>query len=245
MNALLGAESLKLRSLRGTWVITAVLALVSGAIGVAEVTARAPGVALPSLAELVLSPARPAWFLVIVLAVLASAGEFQHRTVRTTLLAAPRRMSVLLAKAAVAAKTGILLVVGAAVVTSSAALVTALVTGGAPSIGTAHDWAAAVGAVGLGALWAVLATGLGMLTRSTAAAISAVLLWRFVGEVIIPMLARDPGVSRWTPSGAADAVIGLGGTDVLPVLGATVLLLAYAAAVCGAAGLLFTRSDPA
>jgi hypothetical protein len=160
-------------------------------------------------------------------------------------VAAPQRLPVLLAKAAVTAATGVLLVVGAAAVTLSAALVTALVTGASSSTGTAHDWAGTVGGVILGALWAVLATGLGMLTRSIAAAITAVLLWRFVGEVIIPMLARDPGISRWTPSGAADAVIGLSDTDALPAVAATVLLVAYAAAVCGAAGLLFVRSDPA
>jgi hypothetical protein len=97
----------------------------------------------------------------------------------------------------------------------------------------------------LGALWAVLATGLGMLTRNIAAAITAVPLWRLAGEVIIPMLARDPGISRWTPSGAADAVIGLSDADALPVVAARVLLVAYAAAVCGAAGLLFVRSNPA
>ncbi len=245
MNALLRSESLKLRSLRGTWVVTAVLALLSGGIGFAEVTARGPGAAAPSLAELALSPARPAWFLIIVLAVLSSAGEFQYRTIRTTLVAAPRRMPVLLAKAAVAAGTGVLLVIAAAVVTMSVALVTTLATGASLSLGGAREWAAIIGAVALGSLWAVLATGLGMLTRSIAAAIAAVLLWRFVGEVIIPMLARDPGLSHWTPSGAADAVVGLGGADVLPVLGATALLLAYAAAVCGTAGLLFVRSDPA
>jgi hypothetical protein len=52
-------------------------------------------------------------------------------------------------------------------------------------------------------------------------------------------------MSRWTPSGAGDALVGLGGTQVLPVPGAALLLLAYAALVCGLAWTSFVRSDAA
>jgi ABC-2 type transport system permease protein len=184
------------------------------------------------------------WFLVIVLAVVASAGEFQHRTVRTSVLAVPRRGAGLAAKGAVAAAMGALLTVLGAAACLGGGLVTAVVSGTSLPVGSGADYASAAGSVALGSLWAVLATGLGMLTRSTAIAITAVLIWRFVAEGIIPIVTRNPGLSRWTPSGAGDAVVGLGGSNALPVAAAAALLLGYAAAVCGAAALRYLRSDP-
>lgn len=89
----------------------------------------------------------------------------------------------------------------------------------------------------------MLATGLGMLTRSTATAIAAILLWRFVGEGVLPVVTRNPGLDGWTPSGAASALVGVGG-HALPAAGAAALLTGYAVSVCAAAGLLFLRRDP-
>ena len=52
-----------------------------------------------SLSAVAAAPAQATWFLGIVLAVVASAGEFQHRSIRTTLLASPHRVQVLIARA--------------------------------------------------------------------------------------------------------------------------------------------------
>ena len=245
MTALLQSETLKLRTLRSTWILLPLLTLLAGIIGIAQITTREPGTPDPTLAQIGLAPAQPAWLVIIVVAVLASAGEFQHHTTRTTLLATPQRVRVLTAKTITAAGTGAVVVVAAAVTAMLTASVTALATGTATSVGSMHEWAAVGGSVAVGAVWAVLATGLGVLTRSTAAAITAVLLWRFVGEVLVPMLTRNPELSRWTPSGAANALVGLGGMDVLPIVTAAVLLLGYTAVICGTAGALFMRSDPA
>ena len=245
MTALLHSETLKLRTLRSTWILIALLTLLAGLIGVALITTREPGAGVPTLAQVGLAPAQPAWFVIIVVAVLASAGEFQHHTTRTTLLATPQRVRVLAAKTLTAAGAGAAIAAAAAVTAVLTAAVTALATGTATSVGSLNDWAAVGGSVAVGAVWAVLATGLGVLTRSTAAAITVVLLWRFVGEVLVPMLTRNPELSRWTPSGAANALVGLGGIDVLPIAAAAVLLLGYTAVICGTAAALFMRSDPA
>ena len=90
------------------------------------------------------------------------------------------------------------------------------------------------------------ATGLGMLTRNTAASITVILLWRFVGEVLLPTLTRNPDLSRWTPSGAADALVGLGDSNTtLPIAAAAALLVGLTLVICTTAGALSVRSDPA
>ncbi|MDT7578665.1 MAG: type transport system permease protein, partial [Pseudonocardiales bacterium] len=108
------------------------------------------------------------------------------------------------------------------------------------------DWARLVSAIGLGALWSVLATALGVLTRSTAIALTALLLWRFVGEGLLPVVLSGYGVgdriSRWTPTGAGSALLGGSG---LPAWGAALVLFGYAGVTCSAAVLVFILRDPA
>ena len=245
MTALLRSEALKLRTLRSTWVFACLLTVLAGVIGVGQILAREAGAPVPSLAQVALAPAQPAWFVIIVVAVLASAGEFQHHTTRTTLLATPQRLRVLAAKAITGAGFGAGVVAASAVTAVLTAIMTQLITGAPISTGTPRDWAAAGGAVAVGAIWAVLATGLGMLTRNTAASITVILLWRFVGEILVPTLTRNPGLSRWTPSGAADALVGLGGGNTLPLAAAAAVLVGLTLLICTTAGALFVRSDPA
>jgi ABC-2 type transport system permease protein len=244
MSPLLGAELLKLRTLRTPrWIVGAAV-LLAGAIGVvgAGVTSRDDLVV--SVVDLALAPLQLAWLAVIVLAVLASAGEFQHGTIRTTLLATPKRVRVLLAKAASAAVVGSVVVTAAVATCVAAGLVTAVVSGAEITGGEVADLGRAAAGIALGGVWAVVATGLGVLTRSTAMSLVALLLWRLVGEGVVPVVLRDPGAYAWTPSGAGDALVGLG-SPLLPVAGAAALLVLYVVAICGAAGATFVRRDPA
>jgi ABC-2 type transport system permease protein len=244
MNALVGAELLKLRTLRSPrWIAagTVVLAGVVGAVGAGVTASDGDAVTVVQLAR---APLQLAWLAVVVLAVLAAAGEFQHRTIRTTLLAAPRRRGVLLAKAVSAAVVGAVLVTAAVVASLAAGLVTAVVADATVTAGDAADGVRVLAGIGLGGLWAVVATALGVLTRSTAMSLVVLLLWRFVGEGIVPIMLRDPGAYAWTPSGAADALVGLG-SDLLPVAGAAALLVLYVGTLCAAAASLFVRRDPA
>jgi hypothetical protein len=100
-----------------------------------------------------------------------------------------------------------------------------------------------LGAVALGGLWAVLGTALGLLTRSTSLALTTVLLWKFVLEGVVPVVARQPELSEWMPSGAGAAVIGAEGATIPALLGA-VVVLGYAAALATLAGATFIRRDP-
>jgi ABC-2 type transport system permease protein len=242
MTALLSTETLKLATLRMTWIVAALSVAVSATIGFAAVRISTDAGEPLRLTELAAAPAQAMWFLAIVSAVLASAGEFQHRTIRTTLLAAPHRGRLLGAKSAVAGAYGGLLVL----LGSAGAVVAGVITAAASGVsftGGSASWGHLAGTVAAGALFAVFATGLGMLTRSTAAAIGAVLLWRFVGEGILPAVLHHDGLTRWTPNGAAGALAGLGAHPLAPSA-AALLLSGYAAAVCGVAAILFLRRDP-
>jgi ABC-2 type transport system permease protein len=244
VNALIGAELLELRTLRTPRVIVAVALLLSGIIGAVGAAITSGDGDVVSVVDLGLAPLQQSWLAVVVVAVLASAGEFQHRTILPKLLAAPKRRRVLLAKAASAALVGVVVVTAAVATSLTAGLVTAVVSGGDLAGAHAVDLGRVVAGIALGGVWAVVATGLGVLTRSTALSLVVLLLWRFVGEGVVPVVLRDPGAYAWTPSGAGDALVGIG-SPLLPVAGAAALLTLYVVVLCGVAGALFVRRDPA
>jgi ABC-2 type transport system permease protein len=242
MTALLFTEALKLRTLRTNWIVAALAVAVGAAIGFAAVRIAIGAHEPLRLAGLASTPAQAMWFLAIVSAVLASAGEFQHRTIRTTLLAVPRRSRVLAAKSAVAAAYGGLLVLLGTAAAVAAGLIAAAASG-TSFAQTGLSWGHLAGTVAVGAVFAVLATGLGVLTRSTAIAIGAVLLWRFVGEGILPALLHHDGVTRWTPNGTAGALIGIGDHPLTP-WAAALTLAGYTLAITAVAAALLHRRDP-
>jgi hypothetical protein len=244
MTALLATEVRKLRTValpRVALLVAAVLAALIGAVGTrAELDAHHR----VTFAALVTAPVRVTWFVVLVVAVVAAAGEFQHRTIIGTLLQAPARGRVLAAKAAVAAAYGAS-VTAVAVTTCVTAGAITLHQAGRPMHLTATAFAALAGAVVVGALWGVLATGAGVAVRSTAVAVVAVLVWQLVLEGAVPAMTGDQGVIRWLPGGASSAAVSLGDAHAMltPAGGATVFC-GYAAAALAAGWLLLVRRDP-
>ena len=194
------------------------------------------------LTDLATAPAQAMWFLAIVSAVLASAGEFQHRTIRTTLLAAPHRGRLLAAKGAVAGAYGGLLVLRAPRPRWSPAW--------SPRPDRARPSPARrrhVGAPRRHGRRGGAVCGARHRSRRAhpqhRAAIAAVLLWRFVGEGILPAVLRHDGLTRWTPNGAAGALVGLGAHPLAPGAGG-LLLAGYTGAISAVATALFLRRDP-
>jgi ABC-2 type transport system permease protein len=192
--------------------------------------------------DLATAPAQPLWFLAVIVAVLATAGEFQHRTIHTTLLQAPRRRTLVAAKAIVAAGYGATVTM----VGSAAAVIV-----GVLSLRAAHMpvgsfdadmWLRLAGSATLGALWAVLAAGLGMLVRNSTVALITVLLWKFVLEGVLPIVTRSGQLSRWLPSGASDAVL-FGRPGLLEPWAGGLLFAGYAAVIVMGGSLLFTLRD--
>jgi ABC-2 type transport system permease protein len=245
MNPLLASEVLKLRTLVLPRAIIATGAALSGVIGYAVARIAADTGETVTLVDMATVSAQPMWFLAVIVAVLATAGEFQHRTIRTTLLHAPRRGPVLAAKVAVTAAYGALL----AVIGSASALAVGAVAIQAHGMPTVVTWellpAVAASAL-IGAVWSVVAAGLGVLVRGSTVALVAVLVWKFVIENVIPIVTSTPQAQRWMPSSAADAVLyDNPGTAMLGPLAGGLLFVGYAAVIIMAGSLLFLRRDPA
>ena len=243
MNALARSEILKLTTLRLPWVVAIVSALFSVGMGWAVMTLP-PRERPVDLAEVAATPHAMLWFLVTVVAVLVGAGEFQHRTVHTTLLASPRRGTVLVTKGAVAAAYGL----GTMLVSVTATVVSGTLTAQARGIDLPHGapatWAGVAVTVVVGGVWSLLACGLGLLTRSTALALTTLLMWHFVLEGALPPLIRQPELAHWTPGGVAQMLVSPPADHTRVLLGALVLV-GYIAAICSLAAVDFIRRDPA
>jgi ABC-2 type transport system permease protein len=250
MRSLVSAELLKLRSTRSAWIPCAA-ALVIAVIAVVANTSMAghggdthlsaaslPGLLRASGGQIVDGTVLLAWIVL-------SAGEFRHRTAVTTFLGEPARLKVVSAKLIAAALTGAgvgLLAEALGAATSAAAL-------SAHHVPLAWSQPGVLGAVLavplLAALYGMLGVGLGLLLRNTAAALGLALMWAFVVEGIIPMLMHAPGILRWLPEAAANAVLhGASPAATTLSAGAALAVLAgYAAVLAGAGAALTVRRE--
>jgi len=248
MRSLVSAELLKLRSTRTAWIPLAA-ALIIGVIAVIATTATAgqggnPPLSPAALPDLLRASGGQIVDGAVLLAwIVLSAGEFRHRTSVTTFLGQPRRLRAVSAKLAAAALTGLavgLLAEALSAATSAAAL-------SAHHVPLAWDQPGALGAVVavplLAALFGALGAGLGLLLRNTAAAVGLALMWAFVVEGIVPALIHQPGISRWLPEAAANAVLHGASPAALSAGVALLVLAGYAAVVAGAGAALTARRE--
>src|SRR5687767_11163860 len=102
MKALVATELLKLRTTRSLFVALSVVLFITVALPIFRVLAAGSGdlgpVRAEDLAELLRAPIPLAGGAVLLIGLLAAAGEFRHHTVMTTRLAEPRSGRVLAAK---------------------------------------------------------------------------------------------------------------------------------------------------
>ncbi|HKY74969.1 MAG TPA: hypothetical protein VJS45_02430 [Acidimicrobiia bacterium] len=244
MNALIRTEIFKLRTARSTWgFLLGGLAL--GALLGAATTATAgedvaAGLGTAGNLANVLGVSALPGVVMLILGILATAGEYQHRTITQTFLTTPVRGRVMGAKLAALALVGLPVAVGV----MGAALLAAL-----PRLLSAADTidlfnaevAQTVGGNLLAAvLLGVLGAGLGALLRNQLATVILVVGWALVGEGILSIIAGQSAV-RWFPGGVAQSVIA-GGDGELALLPAALVLAAYAA-VLAAASLVTLRRD--
>ncbi len=239
MSALLKAELLKLRTTR------TFLALVGAAlvISLALTILLASLVDAPTgedVSEILLTDTSS--FFVLVLATVGMTGEWRHRTITGTVLAAPDRLRVLLAKVAMYALAGVLLslvvslacmIVGSAILSSRGQIT--LDSGELASL----LWRNLALAAYSGAIGVLV----GALVRNQPAAIVGLLLWLFLIEPVILSAAVDVG--RFGP------LIGAPGgftafeedPELLSRFPALLVMLAWLAALGAAAAALLRRRD--
>ena len=148
--------------------------------------------------------------MLVVLAILATASEFNWGTMRLTFQAVPSRVPALLAKVAVvgAVGAGLGLVVGF----GSWGLATLVHPDADLALHSGAEWRSVLGQSLVFLLAAVAGVGVALLLRSVAFALTAVLVWTQVLEglvVFIPGAGKH--IYQWMPFHAADQFVGAGG----------------------------------
>jgi ABC-type transport system involved in multi-copper enzyme maturation permease subunit len=193
------SEAIKLLSLRSA--VASYAAIGIAMVGVAGVYLTIPVTAGDAARNAALTGLLLLELLVGITGVLAAAGEYSARTIRSTFTAVPRRGRVLGAKLFVHAG---LVVVLLAAATLSAVLVGALL---APAkVGSLTDGEVARALLGTAmALGGVSALGVssGMLTRSAAGAIGILFVMMFLPVIVVVA----PGVTAYLPGRAVQAVV--------------------------------------
>ena len=246
------SEWIKLRTVRSSWFVLGATLLGIAGIGllVAYFT-NAGWSTMSASARADFSPINQsllgvnlAELMVGALGVLAATREYGSGMIRATFAAVPRRLPVLVAKAAVLA--------GATFVVCLVAVLIAFLGGqalfGSHGISLSHPDAvrAVFGSTLYLTVVAVLGTGLGFLIRSTAAGIATLLAVLLVLPIIVAALpgSTAEAVGRYLPSTAGRAVFTMnaGHAMLSPWPGFGIFLL-YAVLVMAAAALALRRRD--
>lgn len=256
----------ELRRLFGTRIPAwaAVIALAAGAffpavisiVGPENATPPMPGLDTPEGVQIVLGIAGLTLFLPALLGVFAVAGEYQHRTIVTTFITAPRRGTVLVAKLLVYAFAGLGYGILLAASTGAVLLLHAGISGTPLGLAPA-DLARDLAGVALAAVaYTAIGVAVGAITRNLLLAAGIVLGWFYLIE---PMIMLVPGINTaypLLPGGATASLVGftfltdamsaqlhLSGPSILsPWVGALVLFV-YAAVAAAIAFVLPLRRD--
>jgi ABC-2 type transport system permease protein len=250
LSGVVRSEWIKLRTLRSTWFgLAAVLAILIGFGAVAAAVGGDPDGSRDSdPLSIVLMGADFAVLLVGILGALAGAREYGSGMISATMAAVPRRWPVVLAKAVVV--VGVVLptaVVG--VFGAFGAGIAILSVGGHETLGLTDPGVLRTlfGMAGYVTAIALIGLSLGILLRSTASSIGALV----AGVLLVPGLATAllpdsvDAFLQFLPTSAAGAFtkVGLAGDEVLGATAGAAVLLAWVVAMLAAGGVAIARRD--
>ena len=187
-------------------------------------------------------------FFVMILAIVGITGEWRHRTITSSLLAAPNRMRFLAAKFLAFAAAGALLSLTISVAVAVIGF-TILEARDLPTPGVGEVLEQSALNMLVAALLGALGVGIGALVRNQPIAIVGVLIFSFMVD---PLLAEfAPKVERWSPIGSlSPAAQGYEPEDVdttkvdffAPAV-AAMLLLGWIGALYAAGAAMLRRRD--
>ncbi|GGM67342.1 ABC transporter permease [Longimycelium tulufanense] len=214
--SVLGAERIKLFSTKSPWwssLATVVFVVGFGMIFLLTTASlvREDGPAVPF--RVGVSTTQQGIFfgqmVILVMAALAITTEYRFNTIKTTFQAIPGRTSVMLSKALI---IGLLAaVLGEIAAFASWGLGRLLVTDFDLTIRTADQWRQVAGAGLVFAITAIIGLAVGALTRHTAGAVTALLVWAMLGEQLIGAIPRvGDKIQPWLPFNAGGHFLGVG-----------------------------------
>lgn len=252
---LLAMEWVKLRSVPSTFLAVGVTlalgiglsALISGLVAREYARGTSPELRLQwDPATISIAGVSLAQLALAVLAAMAITSEYSTGEIRGTLLAAPRRVPVLVAKAVVVGVIGFL----AAEVCMFAAFFIgqALIEGKAPT--ASIDQPGVLRALVGGGLYVVVlevaALALGTLLRGTASTVTALVAAIYVLPPILTLLPeawRTPILKYWPTEAGGQVISVVRRPDTLPPWVGLSVMAGYALALAVAAAVRFSRSD--
>jgi hypothetical protein len=178
--------------------------------------------------------------LTMLLGIVISAGDEQHGGLVTTLLVAPERIRLVVAKVLAATCVGVLLGLVTAVLSLGLELID---PSGANRLSTAETLWTAVGIVVASPLFAVFGVGIGLLVRPQALAVGAILVWLYAAEQLISQVSY-PAYTLLL-GGAREALLRHVSPShrMPPMWVGGVVLAIYACAACALGAGLLTRRD--
>ena len=242
MSALLRAELLKLRTTR------TFAALVAAALALSLLVVVLTALIEDGLEEedvRMLFAADFSSLFILLLGVLGMAGEWRHRTITSTILAAPDRLRLLAAKTLSYALAGVVL--SLIVTVTIMAVGTLILSGrGEATVGLADLADVLWRNLAVAALLGALGVCIGGLVRNQVVAVIGLLVVAFVLEPTLLGLAPDVGrfaPTSGAPNGVLDVEDGFGEDDLLAPGVAILVMVAWVGASFAAAAALLKRRD--
>jgi ABC-2 type transport system permease protein len=173
--------------------------------------------------------------------VLLVTSEYRYGTIRPTTLFNPARSRVLAAKAVAGALAGLAFGILGEAIGWAAGYATLDGRGITVVLSSGDILLLTLGGLAGAALWGAIGAGLGAIIHNQVGAIITLLAWGLVVDDLLFGLA--PSVGRFTPTRAADALMGLRADHLLsPGVGA-ITLIAWAGALMVAGITLSVRQD--
>lgn len=246
MNALLRAEARKGLTTRSTLVVAGFVILYPAlSLLPAVLAGEEPAVDGGTILQVLRGGADVLTLAVLVLGILAVAGEHRHGTIVPTLLVSPRRGRFLAAKLGAEAALAVVLAVAVCTVgliVGTAYLATRDV---AVDLLSSDVLLTALAATLVVTLYALIGAAVGAVAKNQTAAVAGALIWVFAVEEAIPLVLHNPGLKRWLPGGlsdrllhVADPVVGMGSVWL-----ALVIFAGFAVALAGAAFVATKTAD--
>lgn len=195
----------------------------------------------PSTQHTLLTSGGIATVIAVVFGALGISGEFRHRTVVPTLLVAPDRVRMVVAKAIAGAASGAAIgaaAVAAATLGTAAAL---LLTGTSLTADAGPVLAAWTGTIGAAALGNLLGIGIGGVARNQAMAVGAVLLLLLALEPMVASMVPDLGA--WLPSGLSTAIADPSAAAEPATTTAVAVYAGYGTVLVAGAAIVLRRTD--
>jgi ABC-2 type transport system permease protein len=235
MTELVRAELLKLRTTRTFWwTVATTVALIPVSVAITISSAgRSAGLIAASLDSTegfrnVIASSSSGGILMVLIGIFAITGEFRFNTVTGTFLVTPDRGRVIRAKLVATTIVGIVVGIAASAFCLAVALPWLSVRHVSIGSHVADIIVVVCGGIAATALSGVLGVGIGALVVNQTLAVVATLLWMLFFENLLTNVR--PGVGRWFPGGAVNALSGITPTHagLLPGWGAALLLIGYA-----------------